>query len=77
MKIWFPLLILVSLDAAGFLTYFISTTSAYLSIGAALSGTFAAVSAMLGWVVLKERVTALQSFSVAIIVMGVLTISYR
>ena len=74
-KIWTPLLLLSVLDAVGFLAYFVSTTANFVSIGAALSGAFAAVSAVLGWVILRERATLLQHLSVVMIVAGVVTLS--
>lgn len=64
-----------SLDTMGFLSYNSGIATAYVSVVTALASIFSAVTVLLAWVVLRERLAASQWAGVAAVLAGVLLVS--
>lgn len=64
-----------SLDTAGFLAFNSGLATAYVSVVTALASIFSAVTVLLAWVLLRERLAASQWAGVAAVIAGVLLVS--
>ena len=63
------------LDTMAFLSFNIGTSSAYTAIVTALASLFSAVTVLLAWVFLRERLSSAQWAGVGVILAGVLLVS--
>lgn len=74
---WWPLLLAQGvLDAAGAVFLFAGSHGAHAPIAAVISGTFGAVTALLAWLLLKERIGPIQWTGIALIFVGVTMLSW-
>lgn len=74
---WWPLLIVQGLlDGAGTIFLFAGSHGADAPITAVISGTFGAVTAVLAWMFLKERIGPIQWTGIALIFVGVTMLSW-
>lgn len=72
---WGTLAVAVSFDTVAFLSYNLGIASAYVSVVAALASIFSAVTVLLAWIILRERLASLQWAGVAAVIAGVLLVS--
>lgn len=68
-------LLATSLDTLGFLSFNSGITTAYVSVVTALASIFSAVTVLLAWVLLRERLARSQWAGVAAVLVGVLLVS--
>ncbi|MFQ3663441.1 MAG: DMT family transporter [Chloroflexaceae bacterium] len=66
-----------SLDTLGFLAYNTGIATAYVSVVTALASIFSAVTVLLAWVLLRERLVRTQWAGVVAVLVGVLLVSLR
>ncbi|MCS6880534.1 MAG: EamA family transporter [Oscillochloridaceae bacterium] len=69
--------IAASLDTIGFLAYNTGIATAYVSVVTALASIFSAVTVLLAWVLLRERLVRTQWAGVVAVLVGVLLVSLR
>lgn len=75
---WLSLLILQgALDAAGYLFLFLGSRSEGPPIVVVLSSTFAAITVLLAWIVLRERISPLQWAGVAMVTLGTAWLTWQ
>ncbi|RRR76351.1 MAG: DMT family transporter [Candidatus Viridilinea halotolerans] len=72
---WRLLLVAVVVDTIGFLGYNLGIATAYVSVVTALASIFSAVTILLAWFFLRERLVSLQWAGVAAVIAGVLLVS--
>ncbi|PDW03101.1 DMT family transporter [Candidatus Viridilinea mediisalina] len=72
---WRMLVVAVIVDTLGFLSYNLGISSAYVSVVTALASIFSAVTVLLAWLFLRERLVSLQWAGVAALICGVLLVS--
>ncbi len=74
-RLWGLVILATSLDTAGFLFYNLGIATAYVSVVTALASIFSAVTVLLAWLVLRERLASSQWAGVAAVIAGVLLVS--
>jgi drug/metabolite transporter (DMT)-like permease len=74
-KIWPLVSSAALLDTVAFLAFTTGIGSTYTSIVTALASLFSAVTVLLAWVILRERLTSIQWAGVGVILAGVLLVS--
>ena len=74
-RLWGAVALATSLDTAGFLCYNLGIATAYVSVVTALASIFSAVTVLLAWVLLRERLASSQWAGVAAVIAGVLLVS--
>ena len=76
-KVVFSLLVLAAavLDTLAYVAFNLGIASAYTSIVTALASLFSAVTVLLAWAILRERLAPAQWTGVAVILAGVLLVS--
>ncbi|MFV9507237.1 MAG: DMT family transporter [Oscillochloridaceae bacterium umkhey_bin13] len=74
-RTWGRLILATSFDTAAFLAYNLGIATAYVSVVTALASIFSAVTVLLAWVILRERLAASQWAGVAALLCGVLLVS--
>jgi drug/metabolite transporter (DMT)-like permease len=72
---WGALTTAVIFDTGAFLSYNLGIATAYVSVVAALASIFSAVTVILAWLILRERLASLQWAGVAAVIVGVLLVS--
>lgn len=72
---WRMLIVAVIVDTIGFLSYNLGISTAYVSVVTALASIFSAVTVLLAWLFLRERLVSLQWVGVAALICGVLLVS--
>jgi drug/metabolite transporter (DMT)-like permease len=72
---WSALTMAVMFDTGAFLSYNLGIATAYVSVVAALASIFSAVTVILAWLILRERLASLQWAGVAAVIVGVLLVS--
>lgn len=70
-RAWLPLIGLGVLDASGYLFLFLGSTGEGKAIAAVTGSAFGAVTVLLAWLLLKEKISAVQWFGVALVTAGV------
>lgn len=74
-QLWLTVAVASLLDTGAFLAYNLGVASGYVSIVSALASIFSAVTVLLAWVFLRERLYASQWAGVAGLLVGVLLVS--
>lgn len=72
---WGAVLLATSLDTLAFLSYNLGISTAYVTVVTALASIFSAVTVLLAWVLLRERLASAQWAGVAAVIAGVLLVS--
>ena len=75
MRAFRTIIVIACLDTFANVTYNVGLIFGTVAIVSTLGGMFSAVTVLLAWVILKERLTLHQSFGFAAIVLGVATLS--
>lgn len=74
-RLWPTVVAATAFDTTAFLAYNSGVSGAYVSVVSALASIFSAVTVLLAWVVLRERLARVQWAGVAAILVGVLLVS--
>jgi drug/metabolite transporter (DMT)-like permease len=74
-RLWGAVALATILDTVGFLSYNLGISTAYVSVVTALASIFSAVTVLLAWVLLRERLASLQWAGVIAVIAGVLLVS--
>lgn len=74
-RLWGAVALATTLDTLGFLCYNAGIATAYVSVVTALASIFSAVTVLLAWVLLRERLASSQWAGVAAVIAGVLLVS--
>lgn len=74
-RLWGAVALATCLDTGAFLSYNSGIASAYVSVVTALASIFSAVTVLLAWVFLRERLAATQWAGVGAVLLGVLLVS--
>lgn len=74
-RLWLPVILATCFDTLGFLAYNTGIATAYVSVVTALASIFSAVTVLLAWIVLRERLASSQWIGVAAVLAGVLMVS--
>jgi drug/metabolite transporter (DMT)-like permease len=74
-QLWGVLLIASSCDSAAFLSYNLGVATTYVSVVTALASIFSAVTVLLAWIFLRERLASRQWAGIAALLVGVLMVS--
>ncbi|NTU81785.1 MAG: DMT family transporter [Chloroflexales bacterium] len=74
-RLWGAVALATSLDTVGFLSYNLGISTAYVSVVTAMASIFSAVTVLLAWVLLRERLASRQWAGVVAVIAGVLLVS--
>jgi len=74
-KVWLYLITIGLVDAFAFLAYYIGVSMDYLSIISPVSSSYPAVTIILAYIFLKERVQNIQKIGIVLILLGLILIS--
>ena len=73
--LWWAVVMATGLDTVAFLSYNFGISTAYVSVVAALASIFSAVTVLMAWVLLHERLASSQWVGVVAVLAGVLLVS--